>query len=69
MALYIRISCGYYCNNCIYNCERMGQIPVFKTYNMTARSGIIYAGIIKYVNLLFSSKHKKLFSKKSPKKP
>lgn len=61
-----KISCKYYDNNCMYNRGNVGQLLIFETYNMTARLGIIYVGIAKYSNLLFSSKRKRLLTKNPP---
>ena len=51
-----RINYEYYCDNCIYNRGEARQIPVFEAYDMTAKLGMMYAGIAEYSNLLFSSK-------------
>lgn len=51
-----KIDCEYYYDNCIYNCEEIGQIPVFEVYDITAKLGMMYIGIVKYFNLLLSSK-------------
>lgn len=58
-----RIDCKYYCNNCIYNHEEVGQVPMFEAYNITAKLSMIYMDIAKYFDLLLSHKRQRLLTK------
>lgn len=64
-----RISYEYCCINCIYNHEEAKQVPVFETYNMIARLGMIYVSIAEYSNLLLSSEYENLFARNLVKSP
>lgn len=46
-----RIDYEYCCDNYIYNCRKTRKIPIFDTYNLIAKFGIIYIGIVEYFNL------------------
>lgn len=56
MAFNNRIDYKNCCNNCIYNCREIGQIPVFKAYNIIAKLGMKYIETTKYFNLLLLDK-------------
>lgn len=58
-----RINHGYCCDNYIYNCREVKQVPVFEAYDKTAKLGIMYAGTAEYSDLLFSSKYQRLLVK------
>lgn len=62
MAFNNRMNCKYCYNNYIYNYAKVGQIPDFEAYNITAKLGMIYNSIIKYSDLLLSSEHKGLLA-------
>ncbi len=64
-----RIDHEYCSDNCIYNCEEAGQIPVFEAYDVTAKLGMMYAGTAKYSNHLFSSKRQRLLAGNPPRGP
>lgn len=55
-----RIDYEYCYNNYIYNYVEARQVPNFKTYNIIAKLGIMYAHIIEYSDFLLSSERKKL---------
>ncbi len=57
-----RINREYCCDNYIYNHGEAGQIPVFETYNVTTKLGMIYMSIVEYSDLLFSSKRQRLLT-------
>ncbi len=63
------INCKYCCNNYIYNRGEVGELPVFEAYNVTAKLGVIYAGIPEYSDLLLSSNHQRLLARNLPKGP
>lgn len=48
-----KIDRKYYCDNCMYNSIKIGQILNFEAYNVTAKLGIIYA-CRKKTTLIFS---------------
>lgn len=58
-----KIDHKYCCNNCIYNYKEAGQVPVFKVYNAIAKLNMMYAGIVEYSDLLFSSKCQRLLAR------
>lgn len=58
-----KIDCKYCYDNNMYNCRKTRQVSVFKSYNMTTKLDIIYAGITKYSNLLLSNKRQKLLTR------
>ncbi len=58
-----RINREYYCDNCIYNRGEADQILVFKTYNVIAKLGMIYAGTAEYSDLQLSSERQKLLAR------
>lgn len=53
----------------MYKYGEVGQILVFKAYNVIAKLGIIYAGITKYSDLLLLDKRQSLFARNLAKKP
>lgn len=61
MAYDDRMNYEHYYLNCIYNYIEASQVLNFEKYNVSAKLGMIYACIIKYSDLLFFSKHQKLF--------
>ena len=50
-----------YYENCIYKKVEIKQVPKFDSYNITTMLGMIYKHIVKYSNLLLSSKRDRLF--------
>lgn len=56
MAFDNRIDYKNCCNNYIYNCSKIGQISVFKAYNIIAKLDMKYIETIKYFNLLLLDK-------------
>lgn len=66
MAFNNKIDCEYYCDNCMYDCDKTRQVPVFEAYNVIAKLDIMYVGIVKYSDLLLSRKCQKLFTGNLP---
>lgn len=64
-----RIDYKYYYDNYMYNREKVKQVSVLKTYNVTVKLGIIYTNTAKYFDFLFFSKHQRLLIKNPPKSP
>lgn len=69
MAFDDRIDYENYCDNCMYNCGKAGQIPVFEAYNVIAKLGMMYDGITEYSNLLLSGERQRLLAKNPPRRP
>lgn len=53
MAFNNKIDYKNYYNNFMHNCEKIGQVIVFKAYNMITKLDIIYTKMLKYFNFLF----------------